>query len=74
MASYSFFSELCGVLLYAGYFLLAGLMLVPRMTSREKKAFLGVLCMDGAVHYTNGPASPLSLESLSPPLEPGQAV
>lgn len=26
------------------------------------------------VHYTNGPTSPLSLESPSPPLESGQAV
>ena len=69
-----FFRVVCGVLLCAGYFLVAGPMLVPRMTSREQKAFLGVLCMDGTVHYTSGPTSPLSLESPSPPLESGQAV
>ena len=69
-----FFRDVCGALLCAGYFLVAGPMLVPRMTSREQKAFLGVLCMDGTVHYTSGPTSPLSLESPSPPLESGQAV
>lgn len=51
MASYFFFCRVvCGVLLCAGYFLVAGPVLVPRRTSREQKAFLGVLCMD--VHYT----------------------
>ena len=43
-----FFRVVCGALLCAGYFLVAGPMLVPRMTSREQKAFLGVLFMDSS--------------------------